>query len=87
MLTECQISNDSSIYFQTFIFRGAEGFVEFTSFKMPSPIKQMIHFEITAHPMQLKCPEHYLIITMDNQASFVQAITIGDCRINDNLKC
>ena len=35
-----------SVYFQTYIYRDGSGFVEFSSFKMPSLINQMIHYEI-----------------------------------------
>lgn len=84
---EVFIIADDSFVLQAYIFRGNQGFVEFTSFGMPSPIKQMTHFEVTAHPLELVCPEHYLILTLDKQVIFLQAVTVGDCRINENLRC
>lgn len=74
-------------YLQTFIFRGTQGFVEFTSFATPLPIKQMIHNEIVTHPSQFMCPEHFLILVIGNQVDFMRAVTIGDCRINEQLNC
>ncbi|XP_031625966.1 uncharacterized protein LOC116342472 [Contarinia nasturtii] len=72
---------------KTYILRGTIGFVEFTSFKMPSPIKQMIHNEIMTHSSQSLCPEHFLVLVMENKIEFMTAVTIGDCKINENLNC
>ncbi|XP_055310866.1 uncharacterized protein LOC129573788 isoform X2 [Sitodiplosis mosellana] len=79
------IQDESEI--KTYIFRGAHGFVEFTSFTMPSPIRQMIHNEIVTHPTQFVCPEHFLILVMENKVEFMRAVTIGDCKINEKLNC
>lgn len=75
-------------YLQTYIFRGAaQGFVEFTSFKTVSPIKQMFHNEIVTHPTQLLCPQHYLVLVFENEIEFTKAVTIGDCKINEKIDC
>lgn len=51
------------------------------------PIKQMIHYEITAQPPPPACPESYLILTMANHVDFMKAIFVGDCESNENQKC
>lgn len=85
--TEFQVTHVLFVFSQTYIFRVGQGFVEFTSFTMPLPIKQMIHNEIVTHPTQMLCPQHYLILVLKNQIKFTKAVTIGDCRINEQIKC
>lgn len=67
--------------------RGLQGFVEFTSFTLKSPIKQMTHYGIVTHSSELSCPENYLVLVMANQVIFFKAVTIGDCKIEENQDC
>lgn len=76
-----------SYHIQTYKYRDDKGFVEFSSFKMQSPIRQMIHYEIITTPVRPICPESFVILVMDNHVDFLKAVIVGDCTNNENEKC
>lgn len=72
---------------QTYVYRGIEGFVEFTSFKMANPIQKMVHNQMALASSDFRCPEHYLVCILEKEVQFVKANTIGNCRSSDVFKC
>lgn len=72
---------------QTFIYRGVQGFVEFTSFKLSSPVQKMVHYEMALASSDFRCPEHYLVLIVGKEVQFFKANTIGNCRASDDFKC
>lgn len=73
--------------FQTFVYRGVEGFVEFTSFTLPTYISSMTANSIGSSLDPLLCPENYLVVILEKEVWFLKAITIGHCKIDANIPC
>lgn len=75
-------------FLQAFVYRGIQGFVELTAFKLPSFAISMKHNRIVVNSqISFACPQNYLVIALDDELWFIKAVTIGECKISSKPKC
>ncbi|KAJ6635981.1 hypothetical protein Bhyg_14567, partial [Pseudolycoriella hygida] len=78
------IENDASI--QIFVYRGIQGFVQFTSFEFSSVIFKLTSIHLPVANV-FACAKSYLAVVMKKEIRFIEAKTCGYCGINAQLAC
>nr|XP_019548163.2 LOW QUALITY PROTEIN: uncharacterized protein LOC109418432 [Aedes albopictus] len=72
---------------QIYIYRGMQGFVRLSNFKLTGPARAMAEVSLP-QPLMIRCKLHYLAIsTEQNELIMLRAKTQGDCGLAVQVDC
>ncbi|CAO1413813.1 unnamed protein product [Diamesa serratosioi] len=69
-----------------YVYRGIQGFKEFTKFKLPGAARQMTVISLPPR-VHYKCNKHYLMLRMEREILFMEMKIAGNCGVSEMLKC
>lgn len=72
---------------QVYIYRGMQGFVRLSNFKLTAPARSMAGVSLP-QPLMIRCKLHYLAIATDqHELIMLRAKTQGDCGLTVQVDC